>query len=265
MTWRITSGWNPSQLGADLELWLDAEDASTITLNGSNVAQWSDKSGNSRNATQATAAAQPLYAPTGFNGKPTVRFDQDFLIETTTQFPLIARTVFFVVNETTSVPNAGILSVLPEEGQFNDWNRPDAVSLETGNNLQQIAVFGSTFYSYSLVVPPGVLTSGIYGEVKSAGMGKMFVNGSDEITDTTFTEFSAQSGGGYLLGARWLSGAVNSTTYGLRGDIGEVVYVGATLSTEDRQKLEGYLAWKWGLVASLPSNHPYKTYPPARS
>ena len=30
----------------------------------------------------------------------------------------------------------------------------------------------------------------------------------------------------------------------------------------DLEKAEGYLAWKWGLVSSLPSGHPYKNNPP---
>lgn len=52
--------WTPAQL--QTALWLDAADASTVTLNGSTVSQWSDKSGNGRNATQSTAASQPAYA-----------------------------------------------------------------------------------------------------------------------------------------------------------------------------------------------------------
>ena len=51
--------WNPSVLGADLALWLDADDADTITLNGSTVSQWDDKSGNDNHAAQSTASFQP--------------------------------------------------------------------------------------------------------------------------------------------------------------------------------------------------------------
>jgi len=43
---------------------------------------------------------------------------------------------------------------------------------------------------------------------------------------------------------------------------GEFIIVSGTLSTSDRQKLEGYMAWKWGTEASLPSDHPYKLSPP---
>lgn len=52
--------WTPAQISS--ALWLDAADANTVTLNGSTVSQWSDKSGNGRNATQPTAASQPGYA-----------------------------------------------------------------------------------------------------------------------------------------------------------------------------------------------------------
>jgi hypothetical protein len=33
-------------------------------------------------------------------------------------------------------------------------------------------------------------------------------------------------------------------------------------SATDRQKIEGYLAWKWGIQASLPAAHPYRNAAP---
>ena len=46
------------------------------------------------------------------------------------------------------------------------------------------------------------------------------------------------------------------------GVVCEIVSYGSTLSTTDRQKMEGYLAWKWNLVSLLPAGHPYKTTRP---
>lgn len=66
--------WTPANIST--ALWLDAADASTITLNGSNVSQWNDKSGNNRNATQATATNRPAYNASGFNSKGIVSFTQ---------------------------------------------------------------------------------------------------------------------------------------------------------------------------------------------
>jgi hypothetical protein len=42
----------------------------------------------------------------------------------------------------------------------------------------------------------------------------------------------------------------------------EVVVFNTTLGTSDRQLVEGYLAWKWGLQGSLPGGHPYKSVAP---
>src|ERR1700748_1258223 len=58
--------FNPSDI-AGLTLWLDASDSSTLTLNGTNVSQWNDKSGNGNNATQATMVSQPVYGAASLN------------------------------------------------------------------------------------------------------------------------------------------------------------------------------------------------------
>ncbi|MDC0506037.1 prepilin-type N-terminal cleavage/methylation domain-containing protein, partial [Candidatus Gracilibacteria bacterium] len=47
--------------------------------------------------------------------------------------------------------------------------------------------------------------------------------------------------------------------------ISEVLIFDSLLSTADRQKVEGYLAHKWGRVGSLPGSHPYKLAPPESS
>lgn len=62
------SGFNPKSI-AGLAGWWDANDASTITLNGGNVSQWNDKSGAGRNVSQGTALNQPEYLASSLNGK----------------------------------------------------------------------------------------------------------------------------------------------------------------------------------------------------
>jgi hypothetical protein len=44
--------------------------------------------------------------------------------------------------------------------------------------------------------------------------------------------------------------------------LGEIVYYNRVLTTQERQQLEGYLLWKWGLTTSLPSTHPYAKFRP---
>jgi hypothetical protein len=47
-----------------------------------------------------------------------------------------------------------------------------------------------------------------------------------------------------------------------KGYIGEIMIFNRHLINEDRQQIEGYLAWKWGLQSFLASNHLYKNAPP---
>ncbi|MER2558351.1 MAG: hypothetical protein ABTQ93_12865 [Candidatus Competibacter denitrificans] len=52
-------------------------------------------------------------------------------------------------------------------------------------------------------------------------------------------------------------GGVGGTA--LKGSIAEVIAVSGAITTDTRQHIEGYLAKKWGLLALLPANHPYKS------
>jgi hypothetical protein len=56
----------------DCAMWFDATDLSSITKDGAGlISQWSDKSGNAKHATNATAdITKPSYSANGFNGFP---------------------------------------------------------------------------------------------------------------------------------------------------------------------------------------------------
>jgi hypothetical protein len=45
-------------------------------------------------------------------------------------------------------------------------------------------------------------------------------------------------------------------------EIAEIIFYNSNLDSSQRQSIEGYLAWKWGLQASLPSNHVYAAVAP---
>lgn len=74
-----STAWSPTDI-PNLILWLDANDASTLTLNGADVITWADKSGNGNDVTQPTAALQPAYTATGTSeGLGAIRFTDEFL------------------------------------------------------------------------------------------------------------------------------------------------------------------------------------------
>ncbi len=70
---------------------------------------------------------------------------------------------------------------------------------------------------------------------------------------------------------QWYVGGVTGTilsyysdpgTDHMTGGLYEVMNFTSTLVTADRQKVEGYLAWKYGVASNLPVSHPYKSSPP---
>ncbi len=77
MSWLITGSqkvnWDPSRITT--ALWLDAADASTVTTVSGAVSQWNDKSGNGRNASQATAGNRPTYTSAGQNNLNVLTLD----------------------------------------------------------------------------------------------------------------------------------------------------------------------------------------------
>jgi len=63
-----------SRASAGLVVWLDAGAGVIVDENGA-VSAWNDQSGNGNNATQATAASQPLLVANQLNGNSVLRFD----------------------------------------------------------------------------------------------------------------------------------------------------------------------------------------------
>jgi hypothetical protein len=48
----------------------------------------------------------------------------------------------------------------------------------------------------------------------------------------------------------------------LNNDIAEMLLLSKAATLSEQQRVEGYLAHKWGLTANLPAGHSYKTTPP---
>ena len=89
-----------------------------------------------------------------------------------------------------------------------------------------------------------VLVSGTY----TPSTFSPFVNGSNALGLLSGTTAAAT---GLFIGG--------PTNY-FNGSLSELLIYAATLTTVQRQQLEGYLAKKWGLTSSLISTQPYKTY-----
>jgi len=256
--------WTPARIST--AVWLDADDASTITLNGSTVSQWRDKSGNARHVAQATAGSQPTRTISGLGGKNVLTFDgADWLFNAIPGGLMrnaTGGTVAAVVNYTNATAMRSPVSVMNGTGSSARFS----TILQTTGRLNQAisrldtdtetTIFSPSTYMNNTVTQIGlvnfttaVLTqyvSGNYGGVVSLPSSG---NSSDTDSATLVIGGSSTDDGATLQNP-------------MLGFIAEIIVVNAALSELQRQRLEGYLAWKWGLVASLPSNHPYKLLAP---
>ena len=247
-TWNETV-WNPSMLGP--ALWLDAADASTITLSGSTVSQWSDKSGNGFHVTQATASAQPTYSAASLNGLNTLSFDG--------------------INDTM----ATVVDTLPRSNSPRSMfvvYKPLRVIGDNAIVGQSLNNTGSTWFMLQFRDSAG---SGDpyfagYANDLSTGIAPTLTPKIGGVTHDGTTTTLYGNGAQLAQGAKTL--ATNTGIFRVGSSVGsseyaqmllaEVVFVSRSFATLERQKLEGYLAHKWGLEASLPADHPYKNYGP---
>lgn len=237
--------WTPAQLAT--ALWLDAADASTITLNGSTVSQWSDKSGNGRNAVMATAVNQPTYVSSGINGKPTLAFDG------------ASRTMVydgtFLANTDYTVTAVHYRSD-PKDfnwffgGETLGTNQNFLMGYEASTKLRW-GQFGNDVDTFGQTYVAG-LPSTVVARQSGADGKSTFLNGVAGGVSANTENLTSYAGAniGSFLGNFFVGG------------MAEIVMTTSALSINDRQKLEGYLAWKWGMQANLPADHPYKLLPP---
>jgi hypothetical protein len=96
------------------------------------------------------------------------------------------------------------------------------------------------------------------GNATAANRSSIYINGGTLIAQNYFTNTATFSDATYALQI----GAAGNNSSPMTGYISEVIISASIVSLSTRQKLEGYLAWKWGLTANLPAGHPYKTVGP---
>jgi hypothetical protein len=100
----------------------------------------------------------------------------------------------------------------------------------------------------------------------SGSSGSSYLNGSNLFNSNA--GYIGTTASGYGLGARWQSNASGvgyMGAYPFNGYIYEALVYNTPLSSTDRQRVEGYLAWKWGTQNLLVASNPYTTGAPVNS
>jgi hypothetical protein len=261
--------WTPSRITT--ALWLDAADSSTITLSGSNVTQWNDKSGNGLNCFQPTSANRPIIASNTQNGLNTIRFvDSDYLSSSGNITLTTAFTVFIVAKNRIRKDYNGLLrvgaSALPANNDSNLEIYWQAGTSNSGSG--NIVTVGNRNINFkgdqTNDALPAVNNYYIHSaQASGTNIATRYQNGTIQVSSQNFgTGVVVPSAANpYHVGIGYAASG-NAVSASLDGDICEIVVLNNVASTDTRQVIEGYLAHKWGLGGDLPIDHPYKSVAP---
>lgn len=276
------TSFSPSSISG-LTLWLDAADSNTmyttsnlttkVSTDGDKIGGWIDKSSNAYVFYQASNTSfYPTYKTNIQASKSVARFSSSYLYSSNTMpFYTSASSggTFFIVTQVTNNTSQGFFLTYPNEVSGTFCSSESEFGYATGAGSAGNIGFHQGC-SIASVAPTNSLTTNTYTMVTALlstsgtkpNNTKIWKNGSS--LSVTADNGGFYSAGSYpytnsnqrvRLGARVLN--TQAADAFLAGDIAEIIWSRNVMSEADRQRVEGYLAWKWGLQASLPVTHPF--------
>jgi N-acetylneuraminic acid mutarotase len=245
----LTDVWMVGENVTNLVLWLDASREGSFVLNNSIIQNWKDLSGQG-NDMNITIGNPTLTGQ--LNGLSVAAYDGDDITKTSKNFgtdldqsgySIVAlsrysgATKYRVISSTFGLRNwllghwGGMQAVFHPQG----W-------VDSGING------GLDWHIYSVSHEPAISHNNNVSPLSS-----FWFDGALRVSNSGASSDTAPAPSDIAFGGYGLANQESSTC-----EVAEFIMVGAEISDSDRQKLEGYIAHKWGLVAILPSTHPYK-------
>jgi uncharacterized repeat protein (TIGR02543 family) len=250
--------WTPAEPGFESLAWYDASDASTITHASGKVSQLADKSGRNKNLGQTGETSKPSTGTRTQNGLNVLDFDGGDFMESSLSTPQSGDIAVFMVAGIDAIDNSSDSIICFTGNDYGDtvnfWANGGGFdgAISTANQGGPYAFTGGPFPGPSIYGMSIDFTEDHPENLNTAIRG--YVDGQTRLSSTFYTQKLLP-----MSTFRLMSRAGNPICPD--GFVGEVI-VCENVSTEMRQRIEGYLAWKWGTVAKLPANHSYKNVRP---
>ena len=244
----------------NLALWLDAADTSSVITSGVNLTAWNDKSGNARNLT--TKVGTITYG--AYQGLNCIQNQTNSYIYSLIPVDLTQYTFFIVCLSITNVTNQSVFSGIPQSNIYNSYNSFDSFGFYVDADVPRSLMYGSLLANN--VTDAATSSNGnsyplrmmAYTETSNTLLNS-FVNGNTGSTNTG-TSTRSNTCQGFGVGTNF--NGTTPTTGTSVSYVHEILVYNRVLLTFQRQYVEGYLAWKWGIQSTLPASHPYKNAPP---
>lgn len=249
-------------------MWLDGSDQSSMTLSGSSVTQWVDKSGSGNTCSNATISNCPVLTQNILNGLSVLSFTGPGVLNTTTSqwldnttmsFPNVSNTIFAVVYNSNSTTKSAT------GNNYIISGRGDArisYSSYTSNLFATFIGNGSTWNTVGTNTP-GRNMNGVWSLT-----GMTLAN---NVLTPYFNRVAQDTKSGTMTAMTGL--IIGDAPSGFRGQclngyIAEILIYNVVLTTDQRQSIETYLVNKWGLLGLTTINprliitHPYYSLKP---
>ena len=236
---------------AGIQMWMDGADPAgtgVVPSNGSVLSTWVDKSGKSFSATGVNS---PTVVTNAVNSKSAVSYNGSSYSYSTVASGTFstAMNIFFVYKVNGAVSYAAPMT----RGQTNNGSPIDQY-----NNVRYLGGYSynniQSAYSHASATSTTLFTQLIQQSPSTTY--NEYVNGSTTAS-ASGTGFSASDAASYVyIGTR------DDKVTMFNGYMCELIIYNAMVGLAAQQKIEGYLAWKWGIQASLPGGHPYASAAP---
>jgi len=222
-------------------LWLDAQDASSVTLSGSRVTQWRDKSSAGLIAVPSAGDVGPTYPTSGtvlINGRRAMGFDAAVALASMRISPTLAPgiTVYVVGRSVASLWNA--------HGWLANARGANGFIIHPDNALRQLTPYivnaSGTYTALPSVTPADITIPHLYGLSYASPSALAILDGAATASTVTVTRGSTAVD--LFIG----SDKCCSGRYGT-GSFGELVIYNRALSTAERQLVERSLMARWGI------------------
>jgi hypothetical protein len=249
------AAFNPTSI-AGCQLWLDASDTATISLSGSAVTQWNDKSGNTRNFAQSTAGNRPASGTRTQNSLNLIDFDgtDDRLVSSsaTSTWTFLSDgteyTVFFALvkdadnyrdvmgNQGNTSSNTGVVFSEANTLRINHIITRGVSGTGVLDNISSNNTV-SGFHYWSNQAKPNDGTAANRSVMKYKGGADIKNNSLTASVNTGTPTFDLTIG----------DSKANTTNLPFDGAVGEIIIYNSYLSAGNLSTVNSYLATKWGV------------------
>lgn len=252
-TARSTCG--PGGVTTDLTLWLQGNEGTNTTTDNTNITSWSDQSGNSNNASQqdlgGSSLQQPSYQVDEFNFNPIIRFSD----------PSSTNATYLQTSANAVSGNMTLISVFASgqnDGSSTDFeSSPALISASNSGSTQDYglglsegrlhlnAANNSTLNARSTATyndnVPRIATG--TRQQAASGVITLYMNSASIATGTSDNN-TLNAASSFAIGNHPSANAASQ----FQGDIAETLVFSDVLTSDERNRVESYLALKYGIT-----------------